>query len=951
MVTRGTSYFKLKEYFEYMVIADHKSQKYYQLIPKTTYVNKDFLNHWQWKEYTDIDTLISELQTQIDELQIDVDALKNLLPLPTDTTKNYGWTPGTGWVEVTGGGGTDEKVKYDVGDPTAGYVVDKFVAGDGINVTEGVGIDENKLVITNTDKGSDVVVPTKTSELINDNGFITGADVPANETDPVFSASEAANFVAGDKANLDNQSGVNTGDQSSSDFDHNALQNTHNLTTDIDHNSITNTHTIPPQSGDAADTLADAYTIPFWNTVSSVWKKITWANFKAALNSLYVSVTDLFLTYRQRGFYAPCTAANVVLTYDATAKTITMTGTDVRATYAGKLVTETEPTFISGWVSPAHPATDVLYVLSFNGTDIDWRTSFNISDVLIAIKPKGYPFCTREVHPRGVSVEDHTYHHYGNGTIFQSGGETSNIVLDSFTEAERRPYIASTVVNDDGLLDTLAALNTNSYQRLYLSLTDTVNFDTAQTDIIEVGANNRPYYYDFSSGAWVKTLIPRITTGTSASRQRYCSVWLLGIPTTEGDGSEYRYIFVQPQGFSTSLAAEQARNPAEVQIGVASSIIPEFIIFTQYIIRYVPDEGTGDWNIAATVQIRGTRSAPISLSGVGVMPTASQVPTDTTNFDNNLSSADDTVQKALETLDELKDDNLNLASVYSGNLTGATTQQDVNDYVDSMSVGGAHTIQDDDGNDMTARTNLQFLDCEVLDDAGNDVTTVRPYTLGELRSKYYEYFNHFIGFRTAMASNQTRQHNDIYYSTFNAAGSAITQVATGVEIGVIEISTGTTSSGGGTYYTGEAFPSTGGRRIMEVRFKLPTLMSAAQDCQILFGQSDAANTNQIALTAVYSLNTTNLWCSCIKASSIKGTATAVTLVPDTWHKIRIENNEDNTEIYFYMDNVLIYTETDTAYIPVVPLNARGYFVKTAGTTTRTLKVDYVLVQKYLTTEI
>lgn len=265
--------------------------------------------------------------------------------------------------------------------------------------------------------------------------------------------------------------------------------------------------------------------------------------------------------------------------------------------------------------------------------------------------------------------------------------------------------------------------------------------------------------------------------------------------------------------------------------------------------------------------------------------------------------------------------------------------------------GGAHTIQDDDGNDMTARTNLQFLDCEVLDDAGNDVTTVRPYTLGELRSKYYEYFNHFIGFRTAMASNQTRQHNDIYYSTFNAAGSAITQVATGVEIGVIEISTGTTSSGGGTYYTGEAFSSTGGRRIMEVRFKLPTLMSAAQDYQILFGQSDAANTNQIALTAVYSLNTTNLWCSCIKASSNKGTATAVTLVADTWHKVKIENNEDNTEIYFYMDNVLIYTETDTAYIPVVPLNARGYFIKTAGTTARTLKVDYVLVQKYLTTEI
>lgn len=39
-------------------------------------------------------------------------------------------------------------------------------------------------------------------------------------------------------------SGANTGDQSSSDFDHNSLQNTHNLTTDIDHNSITNAHNL-----------------------------------------------------------------------------------------------------------------------------------------------------------------------------------------------------------------------------------------------------------------------------------------------------------------------------------------------------------------------------------------------------------------------------------------------------------------------------------------------------------------------------------------------------------------------------------------------------------------------------------------------------------------------------------------------------------------------------------
>ena len=42
------------------------------------------------------------------------------------------------------------------------------------------------------------------------------------------------------ESNLDNQSNTNTGDQASGDFDHDALVNTHNLTTDIDHDALTN---------------------------------------------------------------------------------------------------------------------------------------------------------------------------------------------------------------------------------------------------------------------------------------------------------------------------------------------------------------------------------------------------------------------------------------------------------------------------------------------------------------------------------------------------------------------------------------------------------------------------------------------------------------------------------------------------------------------------------------
>jgi hypothetical protein len=57
---------------------------------------------------------------------------------------------GTINIPVGSGSGSDEKVKYDAGDPTAGYVADKIIAGTGISVAEGAGGDANKLVITNS---------------------------------------------------------------------------------------------------------------------------------------------------------------------------------------------------------------------------------------------------------------------------------------------------------------------------------------------------------------------------------------------------------------------------------------------------------------------------------------------------------------------------------------------------------------------------------------------------------------------------------------------------------------------------------------------------------------------------------------------------------------------------------------------------------------------------------
>lgn len=51
---------------------------------------------------------------------------------------------------------------------------------------------------------------TKLQPIVNTNSS------DFTETDPIFQASEASLFVTGDKANLDNQSGVNTGDETTS---------------------------------------------------------------------------------------------------------------------------------------------------------------------------------------------------------------------------------------------------------------------------------------------------------------------------------------------------------------------------------------------------------------------------------------------------------------------------------------------------------------------------------------------------------------------------------------------------------------------------------------------------------------------------------------------------------------------------------------------------------------
>lgn len=93
-------------------------------------------------------------------------------------------------ISASGGSATDELVKYDAGDTTAGYVADKIVAGTGITVAEGTGANENKLEITCTVSGGASAPTTVTSETENtDNG-----STHTHELDELHTTSKSATY-------------------------------------------------------------------------------------------------------------------------------------------------------------------------------------------------------------------------------------------------------------------------------------------------------------------------------------------------------------------------------------------------------------------------------------------------------------------------------------------------------------------------------------------------------------------------------------------------------------------------------------------------------------------------------------------------------------------------------------------------------------------------------------
>jgi hypothetical protein len=302
---------------------------------------------------------------------------------------------------------------------------------------------------------------------------------------------------------------------------------------------------------------------------------------------------------------------SIDLSYDSNTLSLTL-NTTAGAVFKGATI----PSLVNGWVSSAHPTNNGTYYKSFDGTNYVWSTNFfgTFDNVQIAAvyKDAAVSFGLVECHGAAMDPDGHRNQHFGVGTQKLSGGALTQVVVNSYTAADRRPYVEQTYVLDEDKSTLLPALSTNSYTQVWLTGTisagtneGTLNWATASADIVNL-TTTRPNVNILTSGTGVLTPV---------SAGQFMSVWLLAVPvTTDANSQKFRYVWVQGQTQTPTAAAQTSIDSRTLETRKLSRAIPESVFIQQVVLEYVGG-GTTNWRINTVKPILGSRVNQITVSG------------------------------------------------------------------------------------------------------------------------------------------------------------------------------------------------------------------------------------------------------------------------------------------------------------------------------------------------
>jgi len=299
----------------------------------------------------------------------------------------------------------------------------------------------------------------------------------------------------------------------------------------------------------------------------------------------------------------------VTVTYDKTARTITLTGTLDYYWYGVK------KTLTSPWTSSAHSASNGDYYLySTDGITFAWSSSvwlFNYAMVAKAVYGASDKFALREPHGM-MPWQVHKALHSKLGAWLDSGGliTAGTYAENTATDAATTPGWDAAVIFDEDNPTTIPAWAQGTYTTLRIGASSAPTYDTAAT-------------FPFrSSGSYVLINDPLTGAEAAGTNNQYVNVYTLLVPVTAdaADSQKYRTLFLQPQATFGTLAAAQSENPYGLSLGTLRSTLPELVFNCR--VTYVlaaGDLNTGKCRIA-TGGITYVVANGVSIMGGGGVP-------------------------------------------------------------------------------------------------------------------------------------------------------------------------------------------------------------------------------------------------------------------------------------------------------------------------------------------